>query len=371
MGLVNETMLVISKEILKNINDAGYKAYLVGGIVRDYLLGNNTIDVDICTSATPKELLEIFPMATLGEYGCVKLFYKEINFEITTFRIEKKYEKRHPVEIEYITDLEKDLLRRDFTINTICMDKDGEIIDLLGAKSDLNKKILKCVGNANKKFSEDPLRMLRCIRFASNLNFKIEKNTLKALKNNKGLLKEISYNKKKEELDKILSSNKCKYAINLIKKLRLEKELELNNLSKLVVSDNILINWAQLDCMDIYPFSNNEKDQISKIKYLIDNRKNLVDNYIIYKYGSYLVCSVDKLFGGKNIDKINLINSKLPIGKTSDIVVNGDDIALILNKEKGSWIKEVIKDIEKQIVNNKLDNDSGRIKDYIINRYVK
>ena len=260
-------MLVISKEILKCINDAGYKAYMVGGVVRDYLLGNSSIDVDICTSATPKQLLEIFPMAVPHmEYGCVKLFYKEINFEITTFRVEKRYDGRHPVEIEYVTELEKDLSRRDFTINTLCMDQNGNIVDVLGAKTDLEKKILKSVGNPDKKFKEDPLRILRGIRFSANLNFKIEKNTLKAIKNNKKLIRNISYNKKREELDKIFASRKCREAINLIKKLKLDKELELKNISKLKISDNILIIWAQLDCLDMYPFSNNEdKFWIKKI----------------------------------------------------------------------------------------------------------
>lgn len=364
-------MLVISKEILKCINDAGYKAYMVGGVVRDYLLGNDTIDVDICTSATPKELLEIFPMATPHiEYGCVKLFYKEVNFEITTFRVEKKYENRRPVEIEYVTSLEKDLARRDFTINTLCMDCDGNIIDILGAKADLNKKILRCVSNPDKKFSEDPLRILRGIRFSANLGFKIEKDTLKAIKKNKKLLNNISYNKKREELDKIFASKKCSAAINLIKRLKLDKELELKGISKLKISDNILIMWVQLDCIDKYPFSNNEKDQIEKIRYLINNRKNLIDNYVIYKYGAYLTCSVDKIYGGKNIDKINIINSNLAINSSKDIDISVDEIIELIKREKGSWISELIKDLERQIVNNKLENNKNKIKEYLIKRYI-
>ena len=365
-------MLVISKEILKCINDAGYKAYMVGGVVRDYLLGNSSIDVDICTSATPKQLLEIFPMAVPHmEYGCVKLFYKEINFEITTFRVEKRYDGRHPVEIEYVTELEKDLSRRDFTINTLCMDQNGNIVDVLGAKTDLEKKILKSVGNPDKKFKEDPLRILRGIRFSANLNFKIEKNTLKAIKNNKKLIRNISYNKKREELDKIFASRKCREAINLIKKLKLDKELELKNISKLKISDNILIIWAQLDCLDMYPFSNNEKDQIEKIKYLINNRKSLTDVYTIYKYGAYLVSSVDKIYGGKNIDKINNIYSNLAINNSKEIDISVEEIIKLINREKGSWISEIIKDLEKQIINNKLENNKDKIKEYLINRYIK
>ena len=365
-------MLVISKEILKCLNDAGYKAYMVGGVVRDYLMGVDTIDVDICTSATPKQILEVFPMAIPDdEYGCVKLNYKEIDFEITTFRVEKRYEGRHPVEIEYVDSLEKDVLRRDFTINTLCMDCDGSIVDVLGAKNDLDKKILKSVGNPNKKFIEDPLRILRGIRFASNLNLKIDKQTLKAMKKNKKMLNEISYNKKREELDKIFSSKKCKDALKLISKLGIDKELKFKNINKVKYSNNILIIWAQLDVLDVYPFSNNEKEQIEKIKYLFDNKKLITDKYTIYNYDLYLLCSVDKAISGKNIDKINNIYSNLNIKSSKDIDISVNEIIELINREKGPWIKEVIKDLEKQIINNKLINNKENIKDYLIKRYIK
>ena len=162
-------MLDTSIEILKKIEESSFKAYIVGGFVRDYILNIPSIDVDICTNATPKELLEIFDNAIPNEeYGSVRVVYKKVTFEITTFRKETKYVgHRKPMEIEYIDDLKQDLLRRDITINTLCMNSNGEIIDVLGVMQDLKNRVIKVVGDANKKLEEDSLRILRCIRFAT------------------------------------------------------------------------------------------------------------------------------------------------------------------------------------------------------------
>ena len=119
--------------------------YIVGGYVRDKILGNESSDIDICTNATPKDIKEIFKTVILptNEYGSVTVVYNKVRFEITTYRREANYsDNRHPDKIEYVSDLKTDLLRRDFTINTICMDKDGNIIDLLGGKIDIENKVI-------------------------------------------------------------------------------------------------------------------------------------------------------------------------------------------------------------------------------------
>ena len=161
-------------EVLKIIEKKGFKAYIVGGYVRDIYLSLNASDIDIATSATPKDLVKIFKKNIIidEKYGSTKLKYKNTCFDITTFRRDIKYkDNRKPTEIEYVDTIGEDLNRRDFTINTMCMDKDGNIIDVLNAKKDINNKIIKCVGNANEKLSEDALRILRAVRFATILNF--------------------------------------------------------------------------------------------------------------------------------------------------------------------------------------------------------
>ena len=176
-------MLNNALKLLKEIDDNGFVSYIVGGFVRDYLLGIESNDIDICTNATPKDIKEIFKDNCLPseDYGSVTVVIKNINYEITTFRKDIGYnDNRHPSEIKYIDSLEEDLLRRDFTINTICMDKDGKIVDHLNGIEDLKKRIIRSVGNADKKFSEDALRILRAIRFATILDFKLD-DTVKKL----------------------------------------------------------------------------------------------------------------------------------------------------------------------------------------------
>ena len=132
-------------EILNKLKENGYTSFVVGGYVRDKLLERKSSDIDICTSATPKELLELFEEVSISEekYGSVVVLYKGYKYDVTTFRKEIKYESnRRPVKIKYIKDIKKDLLRRDFTINTFCIDEKGEIIDLLGAYKDLKNKTL-------------------------------------------------------------------------------------------------------------------------------------------------------------------------------------------------------------------------------------
>ena len=163
--------------VLNMFNAAGYDAYIVGGYPRDYLLGIKTLDIDICTNAKPKEIMELFDIESVSDvgYGSVKVIYKNVKFDVTTFRVDVKYENnRKPIKIKYVNDLKKDLLRRDFTINTICIDKDGNFIDLLDGKSDLDKHIIKTVGNPRHRIKEDSLIILREIRFASVLDFDID-----------------------------------------------------------------------------------------------------------------------------------------------------------------------------------------------------
>ena len=135
-------MLKRSLEILKQIEENGFQCYIVGGFVRDYCMKKDSYDVDICTNARPKDLVNIFENAILPveKYGSVTLFYKNIRFEITTFRKEFKYENRKPIDIEYTDNFIEDITRRDFTINALCMNSKGEIIDLLNGKKDIDNK---------------------------------------------------------------------------------------------------------------------------------------------------------------------------------------------------------------------------------------
>ena len=276
-------MNIAAIDLLKKITEEGYQAYLVGGYPRDLYMNRTSIDYDICTSATPKELKEIFKDSILKteQYGSVTLIYQNLRFEITTFRRDIKYlNNRKPVEIEYIDSLEEDLKRRDFTMNTMCIDHNGVLIDLMNGKQDIDSKIIKTVGDADLKIEEDSLRILRAIRFATVLDFNLDEDLKKAIIKHKSLLKNLSYYRKKEELDKIFSSTNNIKGINLIKELDLSHELELSNIDTLVPTTYLIGIWSQLDVLDKYTFNNAEKESIIKINELINKDSsygNIVD----------------------------------------------------------------------------------------------
>lgn len=189
-----------------------FSAYLVGGAVRDFFMQKISYDFDFTTNALPCDIKRIFSgfkILDYGEkYGTIAVIIDENVIEITTFRGERKYlDNRHP-DVFFTDSLAEDLKRRDFTINSICMDKDYNVIDLFGGIDDIKNKIIRTIGNREDRFSEDALRILRAIRFSSTLGFEIEDETFLAMKNNLELLNNISSERKFDEFSKcILGDN--------------------------------------------------------------------------------------------------------------------------------------------------------------------
>ena len=352
-------------KILTILNENNHEAYIVGGYVRDKLIGRDTNDIDICTSATPKEIMELFPNTESPNYGSINIIYKNTNFDITTFRRDIKYQdNRLPVKIKYIKSLKKDLLRRDFTINTICMDKEKNIIDLLNAKADLDKKIIKTVGNPRYRLKEDSLRILREIRFATLLDFEIDSKTKHFLKEYAHLLKKLSYQRKKQELDKIFMSTNKEKGIKYLIDLNIAEHLDLYNLKGINPCDDLIGIWTQINVDDIYPFTKAEKEQMRKVRELL--ALDLTNKYNIYKYGLYTSTVAYKI---KNIDitKLSDLYKKLSITSRKEIDITGEEIAKVLNKEPSNFIKDILLDIEKQIITDNLENNKEKIIEYILN----
>ena len=355
-------------EVLNIFSKHGYQAYIVGGYPRDSLLKIKTIDIDICTDAKPKEIMDIFDTDGITDikYGSIQVVYKGYKYDVTTFRRDIKYENnRKPIKIKYVNDLKKDLLRRDFTINTMCIDKDGNLIDLLNAKVDLDAHLIKTVGNPRYRLKEDSLRILRAIRFAGVLDFSIDDKTKYYIKKYGYLLKTLSNDRKKEELDKILTARNKEKGRKLLIELELDKQLGLNNLSDIVLCDDIIGVWSQIDTEVNYPFSKIEKEMIKKIRELL---KLELNSFNIYKYGLYISTVVGSI-RGINYKKINDIYNNLVISSRKDIVINGRDIADILNKEPGGYITSIIDDIEKKVVLGELANEKKVLSRYIKDNY--
>ncbi|MBE6157835.1 MAG: CCA tRNA nucleotidyltransferase [Firmicutes bacterium] len=361
-------MLEEALKLLKEFKDNGYKAYIVGGYVRDHILGIESSDVDITTNATPKEIMELFDEAFLSskDYGTVTVVKKGVRFEITTFRKEINYkDNRHPDEIKYIDDLYQDLLRRDFTINTICMDENGEIIDFLKGRDDLEKRIIRTVGDAKVRFSEDALRILRAIRFATSLDFSLDKDVIESIQLNKELLKNVSYNKRRVELDKIFTSNNASKGIGLLINYKLDKALELDNLDKITNTDSLIGIWSVINS-DKYPFSSNEKELIDNI-----NKVVKMDNYdpmTLYNYGLY-VNSVAGDIKGLDKKKITEEYNNLVIHSRSDLDITSEDIMKLLGREPGEYLKDIYEDIVDKILYRKLENEKEVIEEYILSKY--
>lgn len=195
--------------IISRLEEHGFEAYVVGGCVRDSIMGIPPHDWDICTSALPEQIIEVFSdlkvIPTGLKHGTVTVVLYGDEYEITTYRIDGEYsDNRHPEAVEFVKDLKLDLMRRDFTINALAYNHKSGIIDYFNGVKDIHNKVIRCVGNPNDRFSEDALRIMRAIRFATRFSFEIEQETRKSLFAHQSLLRNISAERINSELTKTL-----------------------------------------------------------------------------------------------------------------------------------------------------------------------
>lgn len=204
-----------AKELISMLENAGFEAFLVGGCVRDSLLGKIPNDYDITTSATPEEMKIVFKnehvIETGIKHGTLTVLREGEPFEITTFRVDGKYsDNRHPEKVEFTRSLENDLSRRDFTVNALAYSEKTGVVDLFGGVSDLEHGIVRAVGDPDVRFGEDALRIMRALRFASELGFEIEEETSLSVKRNCGLLKNVSAERLSAELIRLVCGKNAK-----------------------------------------------------------------------------------------------------------------------------------------------------------------
>ena len=209
--------------ISDKLNKSGFESYLVGGCVRDLLLGREPNDWDIATNAKPEEIQKIFPDSVYeNNFGTVGVKTDLGIVEITTYRKEGKYtDKRHPDKIKFSNKIEDDLERRDFTINAMAMSL--SVIDLFNGQKDLEKKLIRAVGNPEERFNEDALRLMRAVRLAAELDFAIEEKTAAAIKKHAGLLEMVAKERIRDELTKLIMADRAVVGIDMLVKLGLMK----------------------------------------------------------------------------------------------------------------------------------------------------
>lgn len=353
------------KNIIEKIEENGFEAYFVGGYVRDSLLKINTINIDIATNALQKNLLWIFPNAkAIKEYGAVKLKEGKYDIDITTYRKEGNYVLGKPKKIEYVNDLKTDLIRRDFTINALCYTKDYILVDLINGKKDINSKIIRVIGDVKSKFDEDPLRILRALRFMTVLDFSLDKNITEYIKEYPMKLSEISYEKRKNELDKIFNSKNIFKFISVCKKYNLEEYLDIK-FKKVIRTNNYLGIWSQIEYGDKYHFTKVEKEQISKIKEIVNDKK--IDKYTVYKYGNYISLIAGSILK-KSSRKINGIHKNLVITDIKELDITHEEICEISNIEPSKELGNILKELEFLVVCGKIENKKEIIIKYLYKR---
>jgi len=347
-------------DILKTLEDNGYEAYIVGGFVRDKLLGKESSDIDMCTSATPKDMLKIFKnnIKIVEEYGAVKLKLNDNVIDITTFRTEENYLNNKPTNITYIKSLKEDLIRRDFTINTICLDKDSNIIDLLNGKTDLYNKLLRVVGNVEVKMKEDTTRMLRSLRFMSLYDFELEDELYEYIISHKEDFSKINYMKRKEEMEKLFKRSKVKPFLDFIKKYDIEEYLGIKS-NNFVETKTVVGVWAQLDFDDNYQFNKLEKESIDQVKELV--KKHFIEPIDVYKYGLYITQIAGDILH-INKEEINQIYQSLPIKNIKELNISFEELESILGSNiNKKQLGQILKKLETFVINGTIENKREKL----------
>ena len=347
-------------QILNILEQNGFEAYIVGGFVRDTLFYRKTNDIDIATNALPKDLISIFgPPQKKIEYGSYHMIRDYYTIDITTYRSEETYENGKPLNFSYSNNLLEDARRRDFTMNAMYMNKNGMILDPYHGRIDIDAKVLKMIGNPRIRIEEDPMRMMRAIRFASNYHLKLDKLIIQAIQKNKKSLADIPTQVIRKELDRILLSN----GFPLLKSLGLLNVLGIKT-QKIVYVEDISGLWAQIVTTKEYI---TEKSLQKNQKEISDMLKcGTISMLDLYKYGIY-VCRVVAGILHIKPKRLNAMIERLPIMSRKDMALSATEIQSISKKE-GKELGILLQEIEEKIVLGKIKNTKESIMSYLSRR---
>jgi tRNA nucleotidyltransferase (CCA-adding enzyme) len=377
------------KTVLEKLESQGYDAVFVGGFVRDFLLSIPPADIDIATSATPDEVRAMFPRTknTGEKYGTVTVFQGPLAFEVTTFRTEGTYsDQRHPDQIAFSKRLDEDMTRRDFTINALAMNRQGEIIDHVGGIQDLNARTIRAIGNPNKRFEEDALRMLRAFRFVSKLDFIIEPTTFSAIHRHRMALRNLPSERILHEIKVMFQYNHQAKAMRGWTEAGLDEVFpELRQgVRLLALRDAFELDFHQFFALcfsfndssipDSWRFSNKEKAIIQRLMELVFVTSD--DNFhplMVYSNGLDLCLKADginQIVNPANNQTVAIVEmyQAMPIHKTCDLVFKGEDILKLTSIKNAHVIGDVIDELIEQVITQKLPNEYEPLKQFAISR---
>lgn len=388
------SIFIAALPILEKLEAAGFEAYFVGGSVRDLLLKRNIHDIDIATSAYPEEVKNLFSKTidTGIQHGTVTVLYHGIGYEITTFRTESGYQDfRRPDHVTFVKNLSEDLKRRDFTINALAMDSQGQIIDLFDGLGDLQKHIIKAVGNPLERFHEDALRMMRAVRFMSQLNFSLESYTEKAIKESHQLLSKVSVERVRDEFVKMGLGPNSREAFRIFLKTDLNEAIPNFSQKKNLLSiyPNLKFNptletslWGVIiillkiqnnqisKFMHDWKNSNAMTNKVEKIVSLFDliSERSPTDFELFEAGEDILLNTIDVAhILGQPINSKALVDRylALPIKSLSELAVDG---RFLINEgfKPGPKLGEVLSEIKHKVIDGKLENSEKAIRAYLM-----
>jgi tRNA nucleotidyltransferase (CCA-adding enzyme) len=391
---MNHETFIAAFEVIDKIEKAGGEAYIVGGSVRDYLSERPIGDIDIATSETPQRIQEIFEkVIPVGiEHGTVIVRHRSRSYEVTTYRMEEGYEDfRRPDDVTFVRDIKLDLARRDFTMNAIAMDRHGNLVDPYHGQEAIDKKKVIAVGNPVERFREDPLRMMRAIRFASQLSFDIEVRTKEALVQESHLLSHISIERIAIEMEKLYAGVDYKLGINLLEETGLRHQLPIlreNHITK-DIPISPLSHWYEIipyyakqrSLLSIQTFvrtwnlsnaTRRKAEYLSKAIQMYEEHQK-VTPWLVYQLPEDLYESFAKIciaIGGSEellANRLYTIKRSLPIQSPKDLAFQAKDLISIFNeRKKGAWISEIMNAVEFHVVHGEVTNEYEKIKEWVI-----
>lgn len=375
--------------VLEQLENAGFEAYFVGGAVRDLLLKRHIHDIDIATSAYPEEVKKLFPKTidTGIKHGTVTVLYAGGSYEITTFRTESGYQDyRRPDHVTFVQNLSEDLKRRDFTINALAMNTQGEIIDLFDGINDLQKRLIKAVGDPEQRFHEDALRMMRAVRFMSQLKFSLADETKRAVLVNHKLLRKISVERIRDEFVKMGVGPDSRAAFNVFLETKLSEDVpafagesdSLKVYPQLKFSPSLETSlWSVIiiilkipneqigQFMHEWKNSNAMTTDVEQIVALFDLLSDRSpSDYELFTAGkSTLLNAIDVAhILGQPIDSKALVDRyvALPIKATSELAIDGRFL-IERGVKPGPQLGQILTTIKEEVVNGQLENSKEAI----------
>ncbi|EUJ49415.1 CCA tRNA nucleotidyltransferase [Paenilisteria rocourtiae] len=376
--------------VLAKLEQAGFEAYFVGGSVRDTLLERDVADIDIATSAFPEEVKQVF-MRTFDtgiEHGTVSVLEAGEIYEITTFRTEGTYaDFRRPDEVVFIRSLEKDLERRDFTMNAIAMGLDGRFIDPFDGQKDMMNKQIRAVGEPWERFHEDALRMMRGVRFVSQLGFSLERRTYEAMQQNITLLKNIAIERITVEFVKLMRGEAVKVALPLIIELDMLPylpgfanqgeaihSLSVWNLAAICDDETMWLTVTLavkpdnvISFLRAWKLPTKLIRAVAKAYDLADKQE--WSDYELFATGMHTVELIEKArfirAGETDWIALKLRFESLPVQSRREINVSGDDVMKWTGKKGGPWLKELLAKLDQAVIELKVKNTQADIKGWV------